>query len=262
MKYALITGASLGIGKEMAWYLASKGYSLVLTARNKKSLQELADAVQAKHSVKCLIIPADLSDRAAAVKVHEFCKKHKIKPEVLINNAGFGNSGFFAENDLQREMDLIQVNIASLTALTRLFVPDMIHAGKGWIQNVGSVAGFIPGPWFSSYYASKAYVLSFTEGLSEELRPHGVNVSVLCPGPTKTEFFKNAGVHNSYLDSGKLIGMMTAEEVARIGIDRMFAGDTVIITGGMNKMLPVLTRFTPRFLIRKFSAKFNQSRSE
>ena len=218
MKTALITGATSGIGKEMAVYLHSKGWRLILTGRNREMLHRMAKAFGSGTRTLAL----DLSERGAAERLYDFCKGTRV--DFLINNAGFGVFGSFTDDPLERELELIDVNIRSLHILTKLFLRDMTARDSGVILNVGSVAGFTTGPMLSSYYASKNYVVRLTTAIREELRRSGshVQIGVLCPGPVNTEFNSRAGVSFS---------MKPAEPryVARYAIDQVLAGKCIIL---------------------------------
>ena len=226
---ALITGASSGMGRDMARYLSSKGYDLILIARREDRLKELEADLQ---GVNVKIIPLDLSKAENCFKLYDMVKDDEV--EFLINNAGFGAYGRFSDVPLEKELELIDVNIKALHILTKLFIKDMIKRNKGYILNVGSAAGFLAGPTFSSYYASKNYVVRLTEAIHEELRQAGspVKVCCLCPGPVDTAFNKNSGV----LVSGKQI---TAKQAAREGVDGAFAGKMLVIPGTKMKVVTV-----------------------
>jgi short-subunit dehydrogenase len=239
MGFALVTGASTGIGRELALLCAQAGYDLALTARNEEALRTLA----AEAGRKTRIIPADLSRAKAPEEI--FLAVQDILPdiEILINNAGFGLRGFFDQLDTAQQMEMLQVNVAALTHLTRLFLPSMIARGNCRILNVASIAAFQPGPLAAVYYATKSYVLSLSEALHNELKDRGVTVTALCPGPTDTEFQKRAGLSDTKLFQA---GVMDAKTVAKIGFDAMMAGKSSVIAGGKNALLAFSTRFAPR----------------
>lgn len=241
--YTLITGASSGIGKELARVAALKGQSLVLTARNSTELQSLQKEL--RHNAATVhIVAADLSEPDGAKAVYDFCKKKGIKISVLINNAGFGDLGAFAKSDLAKQRGMIAVNITSLTELTHLFL-DNIKATKGKILNVASTAAFLPGPKMSVYYATKHYVLAFSEALAEELTRDGITVTALCPGPTRTGFSKAANATKSRLFTGNI---PSAVQVARYGWSAMEGGKRVAVYGARNKLLVQVIRIMPRSL--------------
>ena len=233
---ALVTGASGGIGEELAKLLASKGCDLVLVARSGDKLSRLAEALTAAHKVQAHAFPIDLSTAASPAQVQAFLETKKIEVDFLVNNAGFGTFGPFAESDLETELGEIQLNVATLTHLTRLLLPPMIRRGKGRILNVASTAAFQPGPMMAVYYATKAYVLSFSEALANELKGTGVTSTCLCPGPTSTGFNARAKLGNGGMLSKKSV-MMEAAAVARRGYDGMMKGRRLVIPGLLNKML-------------------------
>src|SRR5277367_149242 len=191
-KTALITGASFGIGLELARIFAREGYSLVLVARTADRLRQLASELEKNHGTRSLILAVDLTDPGASAYVLDQTTRADLQVDVLVNNAGFGQYGLFAENDLEECLRQIQLNITTLTHLTRLYLPAMIERKTGGILNVASTAAFQPGPLMAVYFATKAYVLHFSEALANELHGKGVTVSCLCPGPTATEFQERA----------------------------------------------------------------------
>ncbi|HJP84847.1 MAG TPA: SDR family oxidoreductase [Gemmatimonadaceae bacterium] len=252
---ALITGGSGGIGLELAKVLARSRYNIVLVARKRDTLEAAAGQLEGKYDVKVHVFAADLRRSEAPEAIFDFLSTENIPIEILINNAGFGLGGEFAETDLDRELEMIQVNIAALTHLTKLFLPAMIKRKSGRILNLASTAAFQPGPLQAVYYASKAYVLSFSEALAEELRNSGVTVTALCPGPTRTDFASTAGVGNSRLFA--LFGVADAEDVAEYGFQAMMAGKRVAVPGFRNKLVAQANRFSPRALSAKV-ARFAQ----
>lgn len=241
----LITGASTGIGNELAKLFAHDKYSLVLVARNEQKLQEVADELKESYNTSSLIITKDLSVPLAAQEIFHELKQKEISIDVLVNNAGVGVYGNFSETDLEKEIKMIDLNISSLIKMTKLFLPQMEIKRHGKILNVASLAGFMPGPGMSVYYASKAFVLSFSESLSEELKDSGITVTALCPGPTKTQFEKNADFTFSHA-----MHLMDAQKVARIGYRALMRGRAVVIPGLRNNLFPFLIRFSPRKLVR------------
>ncbi len=247
-KTALITGASSGLGREFADILASEGYNVVLVARSKDKLEELAEAIEKYYGVDAFVLTADLTKKDAAKYVYEFTKHNDIEIDVLINNAGFGDYGYFIESDWKRQEDMINLNITSLAHLTHLYGNDMAENGQGRIMNIASIAGFMPGPMMANYYATKNYVLSLTEALSVELRPFGVTVTALCPGPTDTEFEQNANAKSAGLFEGMYV--MDARTVAEYGYAKMLAGKTVAVPGITNKALVTTAKHAPRGLVR------------
>ncbi|OIP96891.1 short-chain dehydrogenase [Candidatus Wirthbacteria bacterium CG2_30_54_11] len=248
-KTVLITGASSGIGCELAKLFAKDGYHLVLVSRKSNQLDAVAGELR-QNKAKVTVIPADLSLQGAAEHITEQLEREHITVDVLVNNAGFGAYGAFAELGSKTQLDEIQVNVVALTHLTRLVVPSMIERGSGRILNVASIAAFLPGPFSSIYYASKAFVLSFSEALASELQGTGVTVSVLCPGPTDTNFFRRAQM----VPDGRL-KMMSADEVARTGYRGLMKGQTVIIPGFLNSLGVALMRLLPKKLLLLIARK-------
>ena len=250
----LITGASSGIGLELAKCFAADGSRLVLVARNQAALEELARTLTEKFKIQAVVLPADLSLPEAPRQVFDTLAARKVSVDVLINNAGFGLHGPFAELPLQPQMEIIKVNVMALTELTGLFLPEMIQKKGGGILNVGSVAGFVPGPNLAIYYATKAFVQSFSEALAEELHGTGVCVTVLCPGPTESNFSAVArGDKVRVAQSSK----MSAETVARFGHFAFRNKKTVAIPGFRNRSLVLATRFVPRHTIRRTVKSYN-----
>lgn len=248
---ALITGASSGIGREMALYLASMNYELILVGRDKKKLEELQKDI----NVPSKVIIADLSDITKVKEVYIMTKNDDI--DILINNAGFGMFGNFYETDLNRELEMINTNVLAVHLLTKLFLRDMKKKDSGYILNVASSAAFGPGPLMSTYYATKAYVNNLTEGINEELRRDGSNVFIcsLCPGPVDTNFNNVAGVTFS-------VKPLTSEEVAHYAIDSMFKKKVVIVPGFTMKLALFGRRFVSRKFIRKLSYNIQKSKDK
>jgi len=244
---ALVTGASLGLGAEFARLLASEGYDLVLTARNGERLSTLKKEVENLHGVDVHIVVADLADARAPAAIHEHVRARGFDIDVLVNNAGFGMYGKFHESNLKIEMEMVQVNIVALMHLTKLFVQDMVARRRGRIVNVASTAAFQPGPMQSVYYASKAFVLSFSEAIGNELKGTGVTVTALCPGPTPTGFQERANVGN--LRGLRLMMRTSPESVVRAGYNGMKHGRPVVIPGLLNNIHVFLLRFAPRRLV-------------
>jgi short-subunit dehydrogenase len=241
---ALITGASRGIGWDLAHVFAQDGYDLVVVARTRKSLEELAGELQNKFRTRVTILIKDLTDPRAPEEIHRELSEQKVRVDVLVNNAGFASYGKFHQIDLKKELDLLQVNVVALTHLTKLFLRDMVAAGKGRILNLASTAAFQPGPLMAVYYASKAYVLHFSEAIANELKGTGVTVTALCPGPTKTGFVSAAKMEKSGLF--KNLSVMDSMTVARAGYEGMKRGKTVVIPGWNNKLIAQLNRIGPR----------------
>jgi len=244
----LITGASLGIGYELAKLFAADKSNLVLVARNGEKLDQLAAELRKTHGVEVRVLPKDLADPQSPQAIFDALVAENVRVDVVVNNAGFGAVGSVATLPLERQRDMIEVNIAALTQLTRLFLPGMIERGSGGILNVGSTAAFQPGPYMAVYYASKAYVLSFTEALAEELLGTGVRVTCLAPGPTATGFAATANAEHRLLFK---LGTADAESVARAGYQGFRHGRSLVIPGLRNKLGTVAVRFAPRLLVRK-----------
>ena len=245
---ALVTGASSGIGLEICRALAEQGFDLILVARNEAKLAELAGELAEQHPIDAKPFAADLTQPGAGQQIYDKLASQATHVDVLVNNAGFGAHGAFVELALQRQLDMIAVNITALTALTRLFLPNMRARRRGRILNVASTAAFQPGPNMAVYYASKSYVLSFSEALAEELTGSGVSVTCLCPGPTKTAFATGAEMEGSLLF--RLLPS-DARGVARQGVAAMLAGKRLIVPGILNKVMAFSVRLTPRPLILK-----------
>ncbi len=245
---ALITGASSGIGRDMAKYLSSLGYELILVSRDEEKLKE----VQKQLKTTSEVIPMDLSISQNCINLYEQVKNKDI--DLLINNAGFGLFGEFSEIDLEKEIHLINTNITALHILTKLFLKDMIKKDKGHILNVSSVASFAPGPLMSSYYASKSYVTRLSRGIAKELekKKSKVKISILCPGPVNTNFNKTAGVKFS-------IKPMSSEYVAKYAIEKTLKGKLIIIPSLKIKCLHVLSKLAPEKIVAEF-AYHNQTK--
>jgi short-subunit dehydrogenase len=255
----LITGASIGIGKEIAENFARDGKDLILVARNKSKLEELAKTWKAKYNVQVDAIEKDLSKAGASQELALVIRKKKWKVDVLVNNAGFGLNGEFLKNEFNQESTMVHLNVNALHELSHIFLPEMISSESKLrgILNVASTAAFQPGPYMSNYYATKAYVLSLSEGLHEELLKTGVHVTCLCPGPTKTEFFDRANMkENSMLKNPLLLS--TAKSVADKGYAGFLKNQAIVIPGIFNSLLAQSPRITPRFLVRKIASFMNR----
>jgi short-subunit dehydrogenase len=251
-EWVLITGASMGIGHELTKVFAAEKFNLVLVARNEVRLKTVADELRAQHGIETRILVRDLSLPTAPQEI--FAELRDTPIAVLVNNAGFGWRGVFAECDLQQTtLDMMHVNMDSLVALTRLFVPQMLARKKGRILNVASTAAFQPGPFANIYFATKAFVWSFSVALSEELKNTGVTVTALCPGSTKTEFFERAGMKNLRRDWL----MMDASVVARAGYRGLIRGKRVVIPGALNIFTAKLANFVPTKFTTKIVRRIN-----
>ncbi len=244
----LITGASSGIGWELAKLFAGDKSDLVLVARREDRLNELAGMLKSEFGVDVFILPMDLSKKPAPKQIFSRLRKEKIEIDVLVNNAGFGARGSVAGLDTDLQVDMVQVNLAALTHLTRLFLPGMIERGRGGVLNVGSLAGFQPGPNLAVYYATKAYVLSFTEALSEEITNPYIKITCLAPGPVRTEFGSKSELDDSLLFK---LSLMDVEPVAKAGYEGFRHGKVIVIPGIKQKVTPFILRLMPRFLVRK-----------
>jgi len=241
----LITGASSGIGAALAHEFAANGHDVVLVARREQALAALADAIAAKGTTRPTVLPADLARADATQAIAEALDRRGLEPDVVVNNAGFGLLGAADTLDRAEQLAMIDLDVRALTDLSLVFV-DSLKRRKGGILNVASIAAFMPGPGMAVYYASKAYVLSFSEALYQELKPKGVRVTVLCPGPVPTEFQARAGLA---ADAFPRILTRSAEQVARDGYRGLKEGRRVVVPGVANSVMTTLTRFVPRGLL-------------
>ena len=244
---ALVTGASSGLGKEMAIYLSEQGIDVVLVAKDREKLREVQKEIQTKSEIVCV----DLSDAQNCIDLYK--KVGDI--DILVNNAGFGTTGSFTETDYITELNMISTNICAVHTLTKLYLHEMKKKNSGYILNVSSIAGFMPGPQMATYHASKAYVLNLTQSIYEELNQEGydINISALCPGPIKTPFIEKANVKFK-------TKLMTAEYVAKYAIDKMFEGKYMIIPGANNKLIRFLSKLVPDKLIGKIVYKMEEKK--
>lgn len=254
MKTALITGASNGIGLEFAKIHAEKGGNLVLVARSIDKLQSLKTELENKYKISVEIIGKDLGKPNAVQEIYDEVKSKKLKIDYLLNNAGIGTFGNFHENDWKQEEQMINLNVTALSHLCHLFLQDFVAQKSGKILNVASTAAFQPGPIMAVYFATKAYVLHFSEAINEEVKKHGVTVTALCPGATDSNFFNAADMHESALVKGKKLP--SSREVAEYGYNAMLKGKPVVIHGTFNYLLANSVRFAPRNLIVKISKFF------
>jgi uncharacterized protein len=257
MTTALITGASNGIGLELAKIHASKGGNLVLVARNKAKLDELKQELESQYKISVYTIGKDLSATDAALEVYNETTQQNIKIDYLINNAGIGTFGMFAEEDWNKELQMINLNITTLTQFTHLYLKDMLARKAGKIMNVASTAAFQSGPTMAVYYATKAYVLHFSEAVNNEVKDSGVTITAFCPGATESGFQAAAAMEESALVKGKKLP--TSKEVAEYGYTAMLKGKTVAIHGVMNYIMANAIRFVPRSvavtIVRKIQDK-------
>ncbi|TWT91182.1 Fatty acyl-CoA reductase [Neorhodopirellula pilleata] len=248
MSTTLITGASSGIGAELARLFAAGGDDLVLVARGEEKLRELASTLEAKHGVRATVMAADLSKHEACERLVQRLRGENLLVDHLVNNAGFGALGDFAELPVDRQVDMLQVNVVALTMLSRLLLPEMILRGRGGILNVGSIAAYQAGPHMAVYYATKAYVLSFTEALREELINTPLHITLLAPGPTSTGFGEDSGMGDLAMFAS---GAMPVAEVAKAGYDGYRKNQDVVIPGWKNRLMVTSTSFLPRIATRK-----------
>jgi uncharacterized protein len=255
----LVTGASSGIGRELARCFAADGSRLVLVARKGGALESLASELRQAHKIQAQVVTADLAQPDAPTRLLEQLRFAGLKVDVLVNNAGFGAQGQFAELPLERQLAMIQLNVTSLAHLTRLLLPGMVERRRGGVLNVASTAAFQPGPGMAVYYATKAFVLSFTEALAEELAGTGLTVTALCPGPTATNFLVAANAQTSRLFR---MSALSAETVARIGHQAFRRGRVVAVAGLRNQLLAFSVRLAPRSVVRKIAKYLNAARRQ
>jgi short-subunit dehydrogenase len=246
----LITGGSVGIGAALAEVFARHGHDLILVSRNREKLETRGRDIERAFGVQVTCIPEDLSDPAGPRRLQEAVVTQGLQVETLVNNAGVGLYGKFAGTDLDAELRMIQLNVTSVVELTKRFLPGMVERRSGRILNVASTAAFVPGPWMSIYYATKAFLLSFSEAIDYELKPAGITVTTLCPGPTESEFKVRAGSQRSRLFEAFV---MDAPTVANAGYEGMMKGKAVVIPGLRNKLIPIAARLTPRSLVATLS---------
>jgi len=245
----VITGASAGIGVALARVFARHGHDLALVARRGERLQALADEIASTGARRPIVIAADLLNPGAALQIGEILAAQGAEPQFVVNNAGFGLVGLASNRDRDEQLQMIDLNVRALTDLSLAFV-DSLARTRGGLLNVGSMAGFLPGPGMAVYYATKAYVLSFTEALHSELKPRGIKVAVLCPGPVPTEFAERAGVKGGKLAPSILT--QSAEDVAEAGYRGLMVGHRTIVPGLLNRLITVLIRLIPRRIILAF----------
>ena len=259
VKTALVTGASSGIGKELAGILAHEGYNLVLVARSGGKLEELKSELEGAEGISVRVIPGDLSLRETPDEIFTVLSDEKVHVDVLVNNAGFGEYGRYTESSWEKEEAMIEVNVIALSRLTKLFLPAMIDRGEGRVLNVASMAAFQPGPLMAVYYASKAYVLSFTEALATEYSGSGVTFTTLCPGPVDTGFRKTAGLGASK-DPGSLLAVPVGE-VAQYAYRAMCEGKRIAIPGAQNRIAVFISRFLSRKSLSRIIFRYQDSKT-
>lgn len=246
--FALVTGASSGIGFALARVFAAHRHPLVLNARDPHKLEQAAQNIRQNFQVEVRTIPADLADPATPAEIARQTLGQGLIVETLVNNAAFANYGPFEETPLRQHLEMLDLNIRALTELTHRLAPPMLNRTHGYILNVASTAAFVPGPLMAPYFASKAYVLSLSEALAEEFYPRGVTVTCLCPGPTRSNFQARANMSRSRLMQGKF---MEPDDVARAGYIGLMAADRVVVPGAFNKLTALLPRLLPRSLVTK-----------
>ena len=254
-RVALITGASGGIGLELSKIFAQDGYNVVLVARNEDKLVKIKNAIERKYGVRAYVFACDLKAEDAANKVLEFTSEHELSVDVLVNNAGFGDCGAFAKSDWEKQQGMVRLNVIALMHLTHLYLPQMIERGEGRILNIASVASVSAGPNMSVYYATKAFVRSFSEAIAEEAAPYGVSVTALCPGPVDTGFEKTANVQDA--PAFNLIPLADPHDVALCGYRALMKRRKLVYYGIAAKAMAVGVRFLPASLCRKLAGKLN-----
>ncbi|MBN1876692.1 MAG: SDR family oxidoreductase [Anaerolineae bacterium] len=247
-KTALITGASGGIGYELSKLFAADGFNIVLVARSEQKLTLLAEKLRETHGVEVTVLAKDLSTPEAPRELYTILQEQSITIDALVNNAGFGTHGPFAEIALEEELNMLQLNVVALTYLTKLFLPGMLQRNFGYIMNIASTGAFQPCPLMGAYCATKSYVLHLTEAIAEEVRGTGVIVNALCPGATRTGFQARADAEDIRLLHGPL---MTAEKVAEMGYRGLMRGKRVVVPGLFNQALAFSSRITPRTIVTR-----------
>jgi len=257
---ALITGASGGLGEAIAFELAHKGYDVALCARNAEKLNAVAEKIRQQTSKNAWVFPMDLGKDGAAQELYGKISEAGIKVSVLVNNAGFGDFGEFYQSDLKKQDDMVRLNCIALMDLSRMFIPEMVASGSGYVLNVASIAAFQPGPLMSIYYATKAFVLNASQAWAKELEKTGVSVTALCPGPISTGFVDAADLENSNLFHS--LKVSSPEQVAKYAVKSMFKRKRVAIHGAVNKMLPFAERFAPTGLIMNVILKIQGRRNQ
>jgi hypothetical protein len=250
-EFALITGATAGIGYELAKLFAADHFNLILVARDEARLQKVAAELRDSHKIEAIVIPKDLSNSPASSEIFEALRDTPVS--ILVNNAGFGSQGAFSDEKLDLSLNMMRVNMDALVQLTRLFLPPMLSRRQGRILNVGSTAGFQPGPFTNIYYATKAFVFFFSVALAEELVGTGVTVTTLCPGFTKTEFHERAGFQRS----SRWLAMMSAKDVAQIGYRGLMNGKRIVIPGWRNKLTAAISRRLPPTFTARIVRRMN-----
>jgi len=254
MPFALITGASKGIGKAIARDLAARGYDLLLVARSEDLLKETASEIAAGSQVACQWLALDLSGNQAAAKVYAYCKQHALPVSILVNNAGYGLSGPFEKYTAETHAEMLHLNIVTLVCLTRLFLPELRKQPAAYMLNIGSSAAYQAVPFLSAYAASKSFVLNFSRGLRGELKGTNVSVTCVCPGPTDTNFVNRANIGEKGQKAAARFNM-SPETVAHIAVDSLFKRKSEVITGGMNKLSAFFAWLLPKSLVEGIAKK-------
>lgn len=252
-RFALITGATSGIGNGFAHVLARDGINLVITARNETRLEEVRNELEGRYSINVKTISRDLANPEAPAEIFEFLKQEGIILDVLVNNAGFNVYGKFEETDLEEEIKMIRLHVVAVTQLTKLFLRQRSRQVENMILNVSSIAGLVPGPLVSVHFATRAYILSFSRALANELQGSDARVTCLCPGPIKSAFFGRAGMSDVRLASGKPIKLMDAETVAAIGYDALRKRKVVVVPGYRNKIIAFMATVAPRAIATRLT---------
>ena len=258
MKYTLITGASSGIGEAFARRLAAEKHNLVLVARSGEKLKELSGELSAKHQIACRYFAVDLLEFEAGVQLFDETERNGLEIDWLINNAGFGSSGDFANLDLEKELEIIDLNISALVALTHRYLQKMRERKGGTIINVSSAAGFQPIPFMATYAASKAFVSSFTEAIAEENRPFGIKILALCPGSTKTNFFAASNIERPI----QVKGQQTVEDVVDTAMKAVAGNKTKVVSGWANYIGSIAGTLVPNSISSRVMAKALRSRHQ
>lgn len=260
MATALITGASSGIGKALAHKFAEHNYNLVLVAEMATELSRAAQELREKYPVEIVEMPKNLTDEQAPREIYDNLSRRNIEVDILVNNAGVGQKEKFHESDIEKDIYMIRLDIEALLRLTKLFVKDMVSRGSGKILNLGSITGFHPGPLLAVYNASKAFVISFSEALADELEDTGVTVTVLCPGPTDTNFFNRADMENARILQDGVV--MKPDKVAEIGYKALIEGERVVVPGMSNKILTFARRLMPKSTQATLNRKLYEVKEE
>lgn len=255
-KISIVTGASSGIGKELSFVLARHQKNLLLIARSEEKLKKITQEIKDKYQVSAEYLIKDLSKTEAAQEIFDYCQKQKLEVDILINNAGFGDFNLFVKGNIKKQLEIIQVNIYALVYLNHLFLLKMIAQGGGKIMNIASTAAFQPGPLMSVYYASKAFVLHFSEAIANELKPYNITVTAICPGPTASNFKQTANLGNSRLMKKRKLP--SAKMVAEFAYKAMIKGRVVAIYGFRNYILTKLVNIIPRSIVVKIVRKLQE----